>query len=583
MPRDNKKKSCAVPGYDYSDAEARQETAMALLDKAKRARTVVEGEWERYNDYYNFIHDVSAEVREFCAEKNIFWSPAVCPDPWIAVESQINPNVPEPEFRGRDSDLDSAKAKKREYAVRYIMEANDIIHKNTANERRLLKLGDAFWKAYWDSERRCGIHEGDIALIDVSPEAIYPDPSVKSGDIDECQYVAYVYTIHKLRFMQLYGKALSDKGMDIADVLSGAYVPQSSIFDLSTSIDDREDTVQVMEFWFRWPEDTEVDTPTGKVEVKAGDVACSIQAGGVELKLIPRYWVRTARQCSRFPFVHYWRIRDENSFWNKSELFPIMDLVDAQDRKLAAALLNDALLSNDAIVVEEDSLADGETVSNEPGAVITARKNKGATIRRLGGLQGGANATVLLSYLKEQIERTGRNYETNMGKETSRQTTAAGLAMLREDASEQESIKESDRRSGFDRLYQLLDWLALEFYDDDRLIYLGANRDAGREKPISMIYNSALFAEIMPEVYDMEGNVVREAWEYYPKVDVSLTAGDSVLKGKQATLNALATLCRSSVTADNWRLYASQLEILDIPEKQAIIDFWRRRFEGGIQ
>ena len=259
MRRDKKKTQSAVPGYDYSDAEARQTTAMALLDKAKRARTAVETDWERYNDYYNFIHDVSGELREFCRERNIFWSPAVCPDPWIAVESQINPNVPEPEFRGRDSDTDSRKAKKREYAVRYIMEANDLEHKNTANERRLLKLGDAFWKAYWDSERRCGIHEGDIAVIDVSPEAIYPDPAVKSGDIDECQYIAYVYSIHKVRFSQLYGKALSDKGIDLSEVLEGSYVPENSIFDLSSSIDDREDTVQVMEFWYRWPSDGEVE------------------------------------------------------------------------------------------------------------------------------------------------------------------------------------------------------------------------------------------------------------------------------------------------------------------------------------
>lgn len=579
MRRDKKKTQSAVPGYDYSDAEVRQTTAMALLDKAKRAKTVVESEWERYNDYYNFIHDVSGELREFCRERNIFWSPAVCPDPWIAVESQINPNVPEPEFRGRDSDTDSRKAKKREYAVRYIMEANDLEHKNTANERRLLKLGDAFWKAYWDSERRCGIHEGDIAVIDVSPEAIYPDPAVKSGDIEDCQYLAYVYSIHKVRFSQLYGKALSDKGIDLSEVLEGSYVPENSIFDLSSSIDDREDTVQVMEFWFRWPTDAEIETDAGKVSVSAGEIGCSIQAGGVEVKLIPRYWERTGKQCRRFPFVHYWRIRDENSFWNKSELFPIMDLVDAQDRKLASALLNDALLSNDTIVVEEDSLADGETVSNEPGAVITARKNKGGTIRRLGGLQSGANATVLLSYLKEQIERTGRNYETNLGKETSRQTTAAGLAMLREDASEQESIKESDRRSGFDRLYQLLDWLALEFYDDDRLIYLGADKDRGER--VSFLYNSRDFAELMPEVYDLEGNVVREAWDYYPKVDVTLSAGDGVLRGKQATLSALAQLSQSNITAENWRLYAAQLDILDIPGRQEIQERWKERFEGG--
>ncbi len=581
MPRGEKakKKNPVIPGYEYSDAEARQTTAMALLDKAKRAKTAIEGEWERYNDYYNFIHDVSSEVKEYCREKNIFWTPAVCPDPWIAVESQIDPNVPEPEFRGRDSDLDSVKAKKREHAVKYIMEANDLVHKNTANERRLLKLGDAFWKAYWDSSRRCGIHEGDISIVDVSPEAIYPDPAVKSGDLDDCQYLAYVYSIHKVKFRQLYGKVLEEKDIDIEEVLSGSYVSENSIFDLSTSIDDREDTVQIMEFWFRWPEDTEVETSFGKVKVEAGDIGCSVQAGGVEVKLIAKYWEKTGRQCKIFPFVHYWRIKDENSFWNKSELFPIMDLVDAQDRKLASALLNDALLSNDTLIMEEDSLAEGETLSNEPGAVIVARKNKGASIRRMGGLQGGANATVLLNYLKEQIERAGRNYETNMGKETTRQTTAAGLAMLREDANEQENIKASDRLSGFERLYRLLDWLALEFFDDDRLIYLGADKNKNRESSVSLNYNSAEFAETMAEVYDAKGTMVREAWDYFPTVDVSLNAGDSVVKGKQATLQALSTLCQSEITQDNWQLYAAQLEVLDIPDKDKIIGFWRERFE----
>ncbi|MBQ8264171.1 MAG: hypothetical protein IJY96_05275, partial [Oscillospiraceae bacterium] len=549
-----KKQYEGIPGYDFSDAEARATTALALLDKAKRARTAVEIDWEKFNDYYNFIHDVSSELKEFCAERNIHWTPAVCPDPWIMVESQIDPNIPEPEFRGRDSDLDSAKAKQRELAVKYIIENNDLEHKNTANERRVLKLGDAFWKGYWDISRRCGPHEGDISVIDVSPEAMYPDPSVHDGNLQSGQYVAYVYNVHKVEFWQTYAEALEEQGIGPDEILSGDYVPDSSLFDLSTSVDETEDTVQVLEFWFKWPMDEEIEYRGKKIRVEAGDVACTIQAGGAELKLIPKYWKRTGRQCRLFPFVHYCRIRDENSFWNKSELFPIIDLVDAQDRKLAAALLNDELMSNDVIVTEEGALADGEMVSNEPGAVITMRQNKINAIRRLGGLQSGANATVLLNYLKEQIERTNRNYETNQGKETSRQTTATGLAMLREDANEQENIKQSDRRSGFARLYELLDWLALEYFDDDRLIFLGADKDKGREQPQSVVFNTANFAQTMGPVMDAMGNVVREAWEYFPKVDVTLTAGDSVVKGKQATLSALAQLSQAQITPDNWEL-----------------------------
>lgn len=577
-----KKETSIIAGYDYSDSARRITTATSLFEKAKIARTVQEAEWERYNDYYNFIHDVTSEVKDYCREHNIPWTPAVCPDPYIMVESQINPSVPSPEFRGRDTDRDSEKAHRREFAVKYIMENNDIDHMNTANERRLLKLGDGFWKAFWDADRRCGAMEGDITVIDVSCEAIFPDPSVRNGDIQECQYVAYIYSVHKVKFWQTYKKRLQELGLTADEVENSGYVPITSIFDLSTAVDDTTDTVQIMEFWFRWPEDEEITMPDGKtVRVKAGDVACSIQAGDVELKLIPRYWKRTHRQCSLFPFVHYWRIRDENSFWNKSELFPILDTVDAQDRKLASSLLNDAMCANDIVVVEQNAVADGEELVNEPGATWLVKPGRANSVRRLGGLSTiGADIT-MLNYLKETIERTNRNYETNLGKETSRQTTATGLAMLREDADTQGSIKEADRRAGFERLFQLLDWLALEFYDDNRMLYLGADKDKGRPEPEMLTYNSGAFAERIGEVVDaVTGQVVREAWDYYPKVDVTVTAGDSVVKGKQATLQALAQLTAANITQDNWELYAAQLDILDIPDKDRIIEKWRQKFEA---
>ena len=79
-------------------------------------------------------------------------------------------------------------------------------------------------------------------------------------------------------------------------------------------------------------------------------------------------------------------------------------------------------------------------------------------------------------------------------------------------------------------------------------------------------------------VKDINGNVVREAWQYWPKVDVTITAGDSVVKSKQATLQALQALTQAQITPDNWKLYAAQLDLLDIPGKQDIVKDWRRRF-----
>ena len=470
-----KDKKSPVTGYDYSTREAREVTVNDLFHRAKSARTAVEIEWMRCNDYYNGIHDVTKETMAFCRDNDLPWVPANMPDPWIMVE----------------------------------------------NERRLLKLGDAFWKAYWDGEMRCGPSEGDIRIRDVPVEGIFPDPSVRDGSIQDGQYLDYVYSVHKVRFCQLFRRELEKLGISQEDILSADYVARLGLFDLTTAVDDRDDTVQVLEHWFRQPAETKGDN--GET-IPAGAVACSIQAGGRELRYIPNYWERTCRQNQLFPFVHYWRIQDENQIWNKSELFPILDLVDAADRKLSMAILNDAFMANDILLVEEGALADGTEITNEPGAVVKLKANAMGRVQRLGGLQSLSNASVGIEWFKSQIERTNRNYDTSIGKESVRVTTASGLAMLRSDAQSQADIKRADRNAGFERLYELLDWLALEFFDDDRMLFIGA--DESKDRPAQrMLFNADAFAQEMPEIRDLNGQVVRESWTYWPRVDVTGEAG----------------------------------------------------------
>ncbi len=562
-----------IVGYDYSTREMREETADALFRRAKNARTAVEIEWEKCNDYYNGIHDATKEMVEYCRANDVPWIPANMPDPYILVETQINPNVPEPEFRGRDDDLDSKKAKQREFAVRYIIENNRLSDMNTRNERRLLKLGDAFWKAYWDRDMRCGVNEGDIRIRDIPTEAIFPDPAIRDGGLQDGQYVDYVYTMHKVKFCQVFRRELEELGLTADDILTEDYVSRTGVFDLTTAINDLDDTVQVLEHWFRQPCDTEEDGET----VPAGAVACSILAGGRELRYIPNYWKRTCKQNSLFPFVHYWRIQDENRFWNKSELMPILELVDAADRKLAMSILNDTFLANDIILVEDSALADGEEFTNEPGAVIHLKQNRMGGVQRLGGLQSIANGAMGVEFFKNQIERASRNYDINQGRETTKVTTATGLAMMRQDAQSQADIKGADRDAGFERLYELLDWLCLEFFDDDRMLYLGAPEGI-RAPGQRMIYNSADFARTLPEIRSLTGEVVRPSREFFPRVDITVQAADGARRDRQTTLQALDSLTRANVTAENWRIFAAELEILDIPDRQEIVGEWERRF-----
>ena len=566
-----------IVGYDYSTPELREETADALFRRAKNARTAVEIEWERCNDYYNGIHDATKEMVEYCRANDVPWIPANMPDPYILVESQIDPTVPEPEFRGRDDDLDSTMAKQREFAVRYITENNRLSDMNTRNERRLLKLGDAFWKAYWDKDMRCGVNEGDIRIKDIPTEAIFPDPAIRDGGLQDGQYVDYVYTMHKVKFCQVFRRELEKLGLTADDILTEDYVSRTGVFDLTTAVNDVDDTVQVLEHWFRQPVETTVDGET----IPAGAVACSILAGGRELKYIPNYWKRTCKQNQLFPFVHYWRIQDENRFWNKSELTPVLDLVDAADRKLAMNILNDTFLANDILLVEDSALADGEEFTNEPGAVVHLKQGRMGGVQRLGGLQSIANGSMGVDFFKQQIERASRNYDTNTGKEASRVTTATGLAMMRQDAQSQADIKSADRNAGFERLYELLDWLALEFFDDDRLLYIGADELKDRAAQ-TMEFNADAFWDTMPAVTDPAGNVVREEWKYFPRVDVTITAGDSVAHGKAQTMQALQALTQSQITPENWKLFAAQLDLMNLPGKQEIIEEWQRRFETTI-
>lgn len=566
-----------IVGYDYSSREMREETADALFRRAKNARTAVEIEWERCNDYYNGIHDATKEMVEYCRANDVPWIPANMPDPYILVETQINPNVPEPEFRGRDDDLDSAKAKQREFAVRYIIENNRLSDMNTRNERRLLKLGDAFWKAYWDKDMRCGVNEGDIRIRDIPTEAIFPDPAIRDGGLQDGQYVDYVYTMHKVKFCQVFRHELEKLGLTADDILTEDYVSRTGVFDLTTAINDVDDTVQVLEHWFRQPAEITVDGET----IPAGAVACSILAGGRELRYIPNYWKRTCKQNALFPFVHYWRIQDENRFWNKSELFSVLDLVDAADRKLAMNILNDTFLANDILLVEDSALADGEEFTNEPGAVVHLKQGRMGGVQRLGGLQSIANGSMGVDFFKQQIERASRNYDTNTGKEASRVTTATGLAMMRQDAQSQADIKGADRNAGFERLYELLDWLALEFFDDDRMLFIGADELKDR-KAQTLEFNADDFWDTMPAVTDPAGNVVREEWRYFPRVDVTITAGDSIAHGKAQTLQALQALTQSQITPENWQLFAAQLDLMNLPNKQEIIKEWQRRFEATI-
>lgn len=558
--------------YDYSDEEHRVNTVNELFERAKNERAVRELVWTRMNEYYNGEHSASKEIAESAEEMGIPFIPATVPDPYLMVESQINPDVPVPEFHGRDGDLDSDKAQIRQKAVKFVTENNRLNDMNTANERRLRKYGDAFWKVWWDKDMPCGREFGDIRVRDIPIEDIYVDPTARR--LEDAEYIDYVYTMHKNRFWRIWRAELEKKNISISDIQDRQYREYSDLLQEEKTASTMDDEIQIIEHWFRQPIDGE--------NYESGDIACTVQAGNIEIVYIPCYWENTHVQNKTYPFVHYWCIGDETGFYNRSELQPIIDMVDAADRELATGLLNDAMMANDIILKEEGALVPGSQATNEPGAVWEVRQGKMGGVARLGGLSNGVRSTDMINWLQNQMQRANRNYDTNNGQETAKVTTASGLLQLRSDAAVQGELKKADRNKGFCRLYELIDWTCLEFYTDSRLLYLGI--DEKTKEPDSIVYDSAMLAESeYPIKVDVQtGEITLPEDAYYPRIDVTVTTGDGLGKNPASTIQILDRLAAVTPTSDNWELLAAELEYLDIPQKQQIIDRWKQKFTSEI-
>lgn len=463
---------------DMNTAAGRERAAEELFAYAKEARAERERKWDTFEDYYRCRNGRAG----LCVT-----------DAYIHVESQIEPGIPDFSFILREGDTEGEIARRRELAVKNVVDANRLEGKNTANERRLLKYGDAFWKVRWDQSAAFpgAADGGDIRVEDVDPREIYPDPT--AGEVQEGEFLFHAYAMNCRKALRAFGADIRRLGLDPEKLLSEEGT--SDIFRLQAA-ESGEGCVAVMEFYWRTPEDR---------------VALSVLLCGREIRHIPDFWLRTGGQNRSFPFVQYWRIRDERNFWNISELEYILPLIDAADRELQVAAQNRAFMANDMLIVEEDALADGVEVTNEPGAILTMRPGRFDRIRRLSGLSSAAEGTAMAEHYTGMIERTVGNFDSTLGEEPERVVTATGIKLLNARADARREIKRADRLRGFARLYELIDWFCLEFYDDGRPIRIAAAGAVGRR------------ARLQGELcYTYSGGEVSPAW--FPRVDCLMEA-----------------------------------------------------------
>jgi plasmid stabilization system protein ParE len=303
--------------------------------------------------------------------------------------------------------------------------------KNAVNERRLHLCGSAVWKV---AVGMGDFGDAEILIENPAPDTVFPDPAAST--LDECEYVAVCYRMSTARTVRIFADDLARADMSIASVLH-AKKGKKHIFD---EVNEVCDTLEITEFWFRQPTDGEERVGGVSYTYQAGDIALSILIEGAEVRYVPKFWTKTSYR--KYPFVIYQKIPTEGSIWGKSELEPIIPLIDAADRQLAFAQLNSAFFANDVLIYEENAFSPDSFPDNRPGAAWKLRPGMLEKVKRLGGMaESGAAHYEIVERYRKIIKETLGNYDYMQGDYSTNVNTATGLALLSDMASARMNAK----------------------------------------------------------------------------------------------------------------------------------------------
>lgn len=553
LDRATGKENATGKSWDMSTSKSREAQVIRDYGFAKAERQEQAEKWKELNRYYNCQCYSQEQLVALAQKYDWSWVPPSLTDGFIQVESQIDDTIPQPQFKGRDHDLDSVKAKEREEVCNYVWYNNKLRELNLDNERALNELGNAFWKLAWDPSIKGQGYQGDIVIGNPDPAEIFPQPG--AYDIEDCEWIIHAYRWHRRKARRFFGSAI-DK------LLSDSEHGDTEIYDtVHRTVDD--DTLRIIEYWYKDDE---------------GDIACSIMAGDREVKHIPKFWENTRHSGNQiYPFVKYCKIPVRKSFWDRGEIETVKDLIDAANREFFTALLNDMFMANDIVVREEGALVSDASVI--PGAHWVVKPGQVNNVRRLGGVSNAGNQIALINLIKDKIEETNGNWASSQGVEPIRVTTASGIAQLNERADRRSNIKKAGRTEGFCRLAELTDWMALEFYNQDRIILIRGKKEGEEDQTIT--FNSenhripqgyeVLMDEYGEPLMDEYGEPIVEATEfYYPTVDVEVTAGEGIAKSKAFTLAATQELAGMPINPENAGIVLSIIDLLDLPNKEDV-------------
>lgn len=554
--------------WDLSTKESRESLFADKFEDAKRIRMPHTKKMIELDEYYHNRHYTKEQIERLVAENGWDFVPPILPDPFIQVESQINPKRPDFTFKGRDNDMDSAKAKERQEVVEYVLYNTHYDDLVPNQDRVMNKIGDCFDKVAFDGSITGPGYIGDITIGDPDPANIFPYPS-NACDIDDCEIIFYPYRIHQRAAYRQWETPAQRKVLD--SLKPSANHGDTEIYNINRTKDINDDTFQVIEAWYKDDE---------------GDIACSVLIEEKEIQFIKKYWENTRTSGNKmYPFVKKCKIPVNKSFWSKGEIESIIELCDAGDREFLMSHMNDMFNADDMIVCEDEALKAGTTIEKKPGGIIWTKPNKSGAVRRLGDMGSNINTLNMINFIHEKIQETNGNFNVNMGKEPDANVkTLGGMAMLNEKGEKRNTIKETPRNNGYRRLYELIDWTVMEFFNTDRTILIRGKKEGEDKKLIfnsdkHKVFDQKLYLEKLSAAQSKNIEITPEMDEqfalessYYPRLDSEIIVSNPIQNSKATMIQATEQVSQQldNLTPAKAVLLKSEIDIMGLPNAQEI-------------
>jgi hypothetical protein len=250
-------------------------------------------------------------------------------------------------------------------------------------------------------------------------------------------------------------------------------------------------------------------------------------------------------------------------------------------------LLQDTFSANDVILMSEHALVDGSIPVAEPGAIWVVKDSATMKPTRMGGNPtNNKSLKDTITFIRDIIKQTVGNFSINMGDAPPRNVdTLGGLIQMKEQGDSRQNKKKAGSVAMWERTLKLIDYTAIEFYDDNRLIFIGAEKSGETEKkedengmvsekamPVQFKYNSDYL-----KVYDDDTNAY-----YYPVIDATINVGDGIKNSPAMTVQATENLMSANINPTNYKLANSLVDLMDLPNKKEIKENWEKLYANPV-